>query len=69
MDHYPTMLEIVGEPLRPGQHVDGRSYASALRGEAYQRDPMFWYKWLGPAPLTEYCMKRIKGASVSHVAM
>jgi len=44
-DHYPTMLEIAGAALRPKQHVDGRSYARALRGETYQRDPMFWYKW------------------------
>ncbi|MGB7346462.1 MAG: sulfatase [Pirellulaceae bacterium] len=44
-DHYPTMLEIAGAPLRPKQHVDGRSYIRALRGESYQRDGMFWYKW------------------------
>jgi arylsulfatase A-like enzyme len=44
-DHYPTMLEIAGAPLRPKQHIDGRSYARALEGETYQRDPMFWYKW------------------------
>ncbi|TWT84635.1 Arylsulfatase [Planctomycetes bacterium CA13] len=51
-DHYPTMLEIVGAPLRPEQHVDGRSYANALRGETYQRDPMFWYKWQARADST-----------------
>ena len=39
------MLEIAGAPLRPKQHVDGRSYAKALRGDSYQRDGMFWYKW------------------------
>lgn len=44
-DHYPTMLEIAGVDLRPEQHVDGRSYLKALRGETYQRDAMFWYKW------------------------
>jgi len=44
-DHYPTMLEIAGAPLRPKQHVDGRSYLKALRGETYDRDAMFWYKW------------------------
>ncbi|TWU03344.1 sulfatase [Neorhodopirellula pilleata] len=44
-DHYPTMLEITGAPLRPEQHVDGRSYLKALQGETYQRDAMFWYKW------------------------
>jgi len=44
-DHYPTMLEIAGAPLKPNQHVDGRSFHRALLGETYQRDPMFWYKW------------------------
>ena len=44
-DHYPTMLEIAGAPLLPKQHVDGRSYIKALRGESYQREGMFWYKW------------------------
>ena len=44
-DHYPTMLEIAGAGLLPEQHVDGRSYLKALRGETYQRDGMFWYKW------------------------
>lgn len=44
-DHYPTMLEIANAKLIPDQHVDGRSYVKALKGETYQRDPMFWYKW------------------------
>ncbi|MFK8113334.1 MAG: sulfatase [Rubripirellula sp.] len=44
-DHYPTMLEIAGAPLRPKQHLDGHSYLKALTGESYQRPGMFWYKW------------------------
>ncbi len=44
-DHYPTMLEMAGVPLRPRQHVDGHSYLKALKGNHYQRDPLFWYKW------------------------
>ena len=44
-DHYPTMLEMAGAPLRPEQHIDGRSYQKALVGKSYQRDGMFWYKW------------------------
>lgn len=44
-DHYPTMLQMVGAPLRPQQHVDGRSYWKAIQGNTIQRDPMFWYKW------------------------
>ena len=45
-DQYPRMLEIAGLPLQPQQHIDGRSYLKALEGETYQRDPMFWYKWM-----------------------
>ena len=45
-DHYPTMLEMAGLSLRPQQHVDGRSYMKALQGEQYQREGMFWYKWM-----------------------
>lgn len=44
-DHYPTMLNIANAPLLPLQHIDGQSYMKALRGKAYQRDAMFWYKW------------------------
>lgn len=44
-DHYPTMLEMAGAPLRPEQHLDGVSYTKALKGETYVREPMFWYKW------------------------
>ena len=45
-DLYPTMLEIAGAEPRPQQHVDGVSFAKALRGESYDRPPMFWYKWM-----------------------
>lgn len=44
-DHYPTMLEMANLPLNPQQHIDGQSYLAALRGEDYQRQGMFWYKW------------------------
>ena len=44
-DHYPTLLGIAGVPLRPEQHVDGRSYLPALGGGSYERDGLFWYKW------------------------
>ncbi len=32
-DFYPSILEMAGLPPRPDQHVDGRSFASLLRGE------------------------------------
>ena len=46
-DHYPTLLEMAGVPLRPEHHRDGRSYQEALQGEAYKRDPMYFHSALG----------------------
>ena len=46
-DHYPTLLDLAGVPLRPEEHRDGRSYRPALAGETYQRDPMFFHSALG----------------------
>ena len=31
-DFYPTLLEIAGLPLQPGQHLDGRSFVPLLEG-------------------------------------
>ena len=46
-DHYPTLLEMAGLPLRPEHHHDGSSYLPALSGETYQREPMYWHSSLG----------------------
>ena len=45
-DVYPTMLEIAGAAARPEQHIDGVSCVRALKGQSYDRPPMFWYKWM-----------------------
>jgi arylsulfatase A-like enzyme len=42
-DFYPTLLEAAGLPPRPAQHVDGVSFLPALRGEAFDRGPLFWH--------------------------
>ncbi|MEN1680425.1 MAG: sulfatase [Planctomycetota bacterium] len=42
-DYYPTLLEAAGLPAAPEQTVDGRSFAAALRGEAYERGPAYWH--------------------------
>lgn len=46
-DLYPTLLELAAVPLRPEQHRDGRSLASALRGEPAaelaERSLAWWY--------------------------
>ena len=42
-DYYPTLLEMLGLPAVPGQHVDGRSFVPALRGGSYDRGPVYWH--------------------------
>ncbi|MEM9281741.1 MAG: sulfatase-like hydrolase/transferase, partial [Verrucomicrobiota bacterium] len=43
MDFYPTLLEMVGLPLRPEQHVDGVSLAPLFEGETIERDTLYWH--------------------------
>jgi arylsulfatase A-like enzyme len=42
-DFYPTMLEIAGLPLKPEQHIDGKSWVPLLKGEKMKRGPLFWH--------------------------
>ncbi len=42
-DFYPTLLGAAGLPPRPGQHSDGVSFMPLLRGEAFERGPIFWH--------------------------
>jgi arylsulfatase A-like enzyme len=42
-DFYPTILDALGLPLMPEQHVDGVSFLSALRGEPFARGPVYWH--------------------------
>jgi arylsulfatase A-like enzyme len=42
-DWYPTILELAGLPPRPEQHVDGVSVTKALRGEKFERGPIYWH--------------------------
>ncbi len=44
MDFYPTILEIVGLPKRPSQHLDGKSLVDVLRGgSSLERDALYWH--------------------------
>jgi arylsulfatase A-like enzyme len=44
MDLYPTVLELLGLPLRPERHVDGRSLVPLLRGaDTLDRDALYWH--------------------------
>lgn len=42
-DLYPTLLEVAGLPLRREQHTDGVSFLPLLRGEHFDRGPIFWH--------------------------
>ena len=42
-DFYPTLLEMLGFPLLPQQHKDGRSFVPALKGQVYDRGPIYWH--------------------------
>jgi len=42
-DYYPTLLEMLGLPSMPKQHVDGKSFVPALDGKAYERGAVYWH--------------------------
>ncbi len=43
-DFYPTILEMVGLPLRPKQHADGVSIAPLVKGaETLDREAIYWH--------------------------
>ncbi len=42
-DYYPTLLEMLGLPLVPKQHVDGKSFVASLRGRQQDRGPIYWH--------------------------
>lgn len=43
VDFYPTLLELAGLRKRPDQHVDGTSLVPLLRGERFNREPLYWH--------------------------
>jgi arylsulfatase A-like enzyme len=42
-DFYPTLLDLVGIPLKPKQHVDGVSLKPLLEGTQIEDRPLFWH--------------------------
>jgi arylsulfatase A-like enzyme len=42
-DFYPTILQMLGLPLRPAQHLDGESIVPALNGGTLPERPLFWH--------------------------
>jgi len=42
-DYYPTLLEMIGLPALPNQHVDGVSFLPALKGKVHDRGAIYWH--------------------------
>ena len=42
-DVYPTVLESLGHPLKPNQHLDGLSLVPFTRDQAINRDALYWH--------------------------
>ncbi|MGB0578374.1 MAG: sulfatase [Limisphaerales bacterium] len=42
-DYYPTLLQMIGLPVLPKQHVDGKSFVSALKGKTHDRGAIYWH--------------------------
>jgi len=45
MDLYPTLLELTGQALKPKQHLDGQSLASAIKGDSngnLKKRALYW---------------------------
>jgi arylsulfatase A-like enzyme len=42
-DFYPTILQMLGLPMRPAQHLDGVSIVPTLKGGALPERPLFWH--------------------------
>ncbi len=42
-DFYPTLLAAAGLPARPEQATDGVDFSPLLRGEPFERGPIFWH--------------------------
>ncbi len=43
IDFFPTFLEMAGLPLQPQNHIDGVSMVPSLKGQKFERGPIFWH--------------------------
>ncbi len=43
IDFFPTFLEMAGLPLQPQNHIDGVSIVPSLKGQKFERGPVFWH--------------------------
>ena len=42
-DFYPTLLELIGENLKPAEHMDGTSLVPLLQGSDMEDRPLIWH--------------------------
>ena len=42
-DFYPTLLELIGAPLKPEEHIDGVSLVPLLHGESIAERALIWH--------------------------
>jgi len=42
-DFYPTLLELTGIPLKPEEHIDGKSLVPLLKGKSLAERPLIWH--------------------------
>ncbi len=42
-DFYPTLLELIGAPLKPEEHTDGLSLVPLLHGKTIPERPLIWH--------------------------
>lgn len=42
-DFYPTILDLIGAPLKPEEHLDGVSLLPLLKGEQIEERPLIWH--------------------------
>lgn len=42
-DFYPTILDLAGLPLRPKDHIDGKSIVPVLKGRKFEERPFYWH--------------------------
>ena len=42
-DYYPTILQMLGIPALPKQHLDGKSFVPALDGKVHDRGAIYWH--------------------------
>lgn len=42
-DFYPTVLDLIGEELKPGEHNDGKSLVPLLKGNEIEERDLYWH--------------------------